>query len=200
MVLCHGGTLYIDRGCRCPLILATDLCHQPARGLAHTVVQRAARLRPAGAASGGGRAAAAELLRGARRHLLRRGCASTEPVGPSRAAGGGRRRRSARDAVRLGLHGNRSTATIVHYPIPRAGNTGNPVPGCELKLVPSGGKMEVRVRGANVTPGYFRQPELTAAAFDEDGFYRIGDAVVLADGETRHAACSSTGGWPRISN
>jgi len=45
----------------------------------------------------------------------------------------------------------------------------------------SAGKLEVRVRGANVTPGYYRRPDLTAAAFDDEGFYRIGDAVKFAD-------------------
>ena len=72
-------------------------------------------------------------------------------------------------------------ATCVHYPIERAGVVGLPTPGCEVKLVPSGGKLEARVKGPNVTPGYFRSPELTAAAFDEEGFYRIGDALKLAD-------------------
>jgi feruloyl-CoA synthase len=58
---------------------------------------------------------------------------------------------------------------------------GLPVPGCELKLAPAAGKLEVRVRGPNITPGYFRRDDLTQAAFDEEGFYRIGDAVKLAD-------------------
>jgi feruloyl-CoA synthase len=72
-------------------------------------------------------------------------------------------------------------ATAAHYLIERAGNIGVPAPGMEVKLTPSGEKLEIRVRGPNVTPGYWRQPDLTAAAFDEDGFYRIGDAVRFAD-------------------
>jgi feruloyl-CoA synthase len=72
-------------------------------------------------------------------------------------------------------------ATSVHFPMDRPGVIGLPVAGCELKLTPFGGKLEVRVRGPNVTPGYYRRPELTSAAFDEEGFYRIGDAVKLAD-------------------
>ena len=72
-------------------------------------------------------------------------------------------------------------ATSVHFPMERPGVIGLPVAGCELKLVPSAGKLEVRVRGANVTPGYHKRPDLTAAAFDEEGFYRIGDAVKFAD-------------------
>ena len=50
-----------------------------------------------------------------------------------------------------------------------------------MKLVPGGGKLEIRVRGPNVTPGYWKRPDLTAAAFDEEGFYKPGDAVRLAD-------------------
>jgi feruloyl-CoA synthase len=72
-------------------------------------------------------------------------------------------------------------ATSVHFHMERPGVIGLPVAGCELKLVRCGGKLEVRVRGANVTPGYYRRPDLTAAAFDDEGFYRIGDAVKFAD-------------------
>jgi feruloyl-CoA synthase len=73
------------------------------------------------------------------------------------------------------------SAASVHYPIERAGVIGLPNPGCELKLVPAAGKLEVRVKGANVTPGYFRRDDLTRAAFDEEGYYRIGDALKFAD-------------------
>lgn len=72
-------------------------------------------------------------------------------------------------------------ATAAHFHIDRAGVIGVPVPGVELKLVPSGAKMEVRVRGPNVTPGYWKRPDLTESAFDEEGFYRIGDAVRFAE-------------------
>jgi feruloyl-CoA synthase len=72
-------------------------------------------------------------------------------------------------------------ATMAHFPLERAGNIGVPVPGVEVKLVPSDAKQELRVRGPNVTPGYLHRPDLTAAAFDEDGFYRTGDAGRLAD-------------------
>ena len=58
---------------------------------------------------------------------------------------------------------------------------GLPVPGVVVKLVPVGEKYDVRVKGPNVTPGYWRDPDLTAAAFDEDGYYRMGDAVRLVD-------------------
>jgi feruloyl-CoA synthase len=72
-------------------------------------------------------------------------------------------------------------ATDCHFQAKRSGNIGVPIPGTELKLVPSGDKLEVRVRGPNVTPGYWKAPELTAQAFDSDGFYLIGDAVTFAD-------------------
>ena len=72
-------------------------------------------------------------------------------------------------------------ATDCHFQAERSGNIGVPIPGTELKLVPSGDKLEVRVRGPNVTPGYWKAPELTAKAFDADGFYLIGDAVTFAD-------------------
>src|SRR5690606_9626767 len=57
-------------------------------------------------------------------------------------------------------------ATSAHFQADRAGVIGVPVPGCDLKLVPQAGKLEVRVRGPNVSPGYWREPELTARCFD----------------------------------
>jgi feruloyl-CoA synthase len=72
-------------------------------------------------------------------------------------------------------------STAAHFMIERAGPIGVPVPGVELKLVPAGGKLEVRVRGPNVTPGYWKRPDLTRAAFDAEGFYQPGDAVSFAD-------------------
>ncbi len=56
-----------------------------------------------------------------------------------------------------------------------------PFPGVEIKMVPVGAKYELRVRGPIVTPGYFKRPDLTVAAFDEEGFYRIGDAGRFVD-------------------
>jgi feruloyl-CoA synthase len=76
-------------------------------------------------------------------------------------------------------------ATSAHFPLEKPGNIGVPAPGTEIKLAPvgAGSKRELRVRGPNVTPGYHRQPELTAQTFDEEGFYRIGDAGMLVDPE-----------------
>ena len=63
----------------------------------------------------------------------------------------------------------------------RVGNIGVPLPGVELKLVPREGKLEARLKGANITPGYWRAPHLTADAFDAEGFYKIGDALKFDD-------------------
>jgi feruloyl-CoA synthase len=71
-------------------------------------------------------------------------------------------------------------ATVGHALIERAGVIGLPPPGVELKFVPSGSKLEIRVKGPNVFPGYWARPNLTRAAFDDEGFYRIGDAAKLA--------------------
>jgi feruloyl-CoA synthase len=69
----------------------------------------------------------------------------------------------------------------------RSGHIGLPVSGCDAKLAPVNGKLEVRARGPNITPGYWRQPELTKAAFDEEGFYRLGDALRPANAQDLHA-------------
>jgi feruloyl-CoA synthase len=74
-------------------------------------------------------------------------------------------------------------ATSVHFHMERPGVIGLPIPECELKLVPSAGKLEVRVRGPNVMPAYHKRADLTQAAFDEEGFYRIGDAVKFAEAD-----------------
>lgn len=72
-------------------------------------------------------------------------------------------------------------ATDCHFQAERSGVIGIPVPGTILKLVPNAGKLEVRVKGPNVFPGYWKNPEATAKAFDADGFYRIGDAMKFVD-------------------
>jgi feruloyl-CoA synthase len=88
-------------------------------------------------------------------------------------------------------------------------NMGVPVPGVELKLVPSEGKLEARLRGPNITPGYWRQDELTAAAFDEDGFYKLGDALkfehpadpakgLIFDGRVAEDFKLATGTWVNV--
>jgi feruloyl-CoA synthase len=92
------------------------------------------------------------------------------------------------------------------WPVEEAGHIGLPAPGMEIKLVPNDGKLELRLRGPNVTPGYWRDPAKTADAFDADSFYKIGDAVRFADpddlsqgfvfdGRTSEDFKLSTGTW-----
>ena len=87
---------------------------------------------------------------------------------------------------------------------------GLPVPGVELKLVPAGGRMEARVRGPSITPGYWRRPDLNAPAFDEENYYRMGDAIGFVDpadpqkgflfqGRLNEEFKLSTGTWVRVS-
>ncbi|MEW6089665.1 MAG: AMP-binding protein [Pseudomonadota bacterium] len=71
--------------------------------------------------------------------------------------------------------------TVVHWVTERVGLVGLPVPGITLKLVPNGAKLEVRVKGPTVTPGYVNDPKKTAEAFDDEGFYSLGDAAKFLD-------------------
>lgn len=73
------------------------------------------------------------------------------------------------------------TISNVHWPSDTMGLLGLPLPGCEMKMVPVGEKMELRVRGPGITQGYYRNPEKTADAFDAEGFYCLGDAVKFKD-------------------
>jgi feruloyl-CoA synthase len=88
-------------------------------------------------------------------------------------------------------------------------NMGLPAPGIVLKLVPTQGKLEARLKGPNITPGYWRQPELTANAFDDEGFYKLGDALkfedendprkgLLFDGRLTEDFKLSTGTWVSV--
>jgi feruloyl-CoA synthase len=92
------------------------------------------------------------------------------------------------------------------WPVEQAGHIGLPAPGMEIKLVPNDGKLELRLKGPNVTPGYWRDAETTAKAFDEEGYYRIGDAVrpvdatdvtkgFIFDGRVSEDFKLSTGTW-----
>ncbi len=81
----------------------------------------------------------------------------------------------------LGATETAPLATCANWEAGRAGMIGLPVAGQEMKLAPSGDKFEARFRGPNITPGYWKQPELTHAAFDDEGYYRMGDAVRFDD-------------------
>lgn len=73
------------------------------------------------------------------------------------------------------------TACNIHWLNDRTGMCGLPVPGTSVKLAPEGSKFEIRVKGPQISPGYYSDPEKSAAAFDEEGFYRLGDAARLQD-------------------
>ena len=99
--------------------------------------------------------------------------------------------------------------TSAHWKLERAGNIGLPLPGLELKLVPNGEKLELRVRGVSVFPGYRDAPQLTAQAFDDEGYYCIGDAGcwptrhrpergVLFDGRVAEDFKLGTGTWVSV--
>ena len=102
-------------------------------------------------------------------------------------------------------------ATRVHYPIERAGVIGLPLPGTELKLVPHAGTLEIRARGPNITPGYWKSEALTKATFDDEGFYIAGDAVrfddpddpaagLVFDGRLAEDFKLTTGTWVQVGN
>jgi feruloyl-CoA synthase len=81
----------------------------------------------------------------------------------------------------LGMTETAPFAICANWEAGRAGGIGHPAPGSELRLAPVGGKLEVRYKGPNVAPGYWRQEELTRASFDEEGFFRSGDAARFID-------------------
>lgn len=100
-------------------------------------------------------------------------------------------------------------ATSAHFPIGRAGVIGLPCPGVTIKLAPAGDRFELRVKGDHVTPGYLDRPDLTRKEFDEEGFYRTGDAGHFADpadpsrgivfgGRVTEDFKLATGSWVRV--
>jgi len=90
-----------------------------------------------------------------------------------------------RIALSSGYGATETAPTImnVHWETTRMGLLGLPLPGIEIKLVPTGSKMEVRVKGDCITPGYYKNPEKTADAYDEEGFYKLGDAAKFVNPE-----------------
>jgi feruloyl-CoA synthase len=180
MMLTSGGTLYVDAGRPVPGLFAASLANLtdvpptvyfnvPA-GYAQLVP--ALEADPAFAARFFSRLMlmfnAGAALPGALRHRLaevaRRTAGHPVPV--------------------TGAWGATETApsvTTAHFEYTDARCIGVPLPGAQVKLAPAEGAYEIRVKGPLVTPGYFERPDLTAAAFDGEGFYRSGDAVSLAD-------------------
>ncbi len=93
----------------------------------------------------------------------------------------------------LGMTETSPSSTFGTGPIVKAGYVGVPAPGCRVKLVPVGDKLEARFAGPHVTPGYWRAPELTAAAFDSDGYYCTGDALRFVDAAHPELGCMFDG-------
>jgi len=92
-----------------------------------------------------------------------------------------------------GMTETTSTGLMVYWNVDRAGLLGLPQPGMQAKLVPAGDRYELRVKGPNVMPGYHRDPEATAAAFDEEGFFRTGDAARWVDEKRPEAGIAFAG-------
>jgi feruloyl-CoA synthase len=92
-----------------------------------------------------------------------------------------------------GMTETTSTGLMVYWNVDRAGLLGLPQPGMLAKLVPAGDRYELRVKGPNVMPGYYRNPEATAAAFDEEGFFKTGDAARWVDESRPEAGIAFAG-------
>ena len=180
MVLYHGGTLYIDAGKPTPALMQETL--RNLREIAPTVYFNV----PTGFEA---IALAMQSDAQLRRNLLSRvkmffyaGAALSQPVWDSLFASEeaelGERIVM---ATGMGMTESGPFAIFVTKPEVRSGDLGVPTPGMELKLVDVDGKTELRYRGPNITPGYWRAPEETAAHFDAEGFFCSGDAAKWID-------------------
>lgn len=181
MVLCHGGALYIDEG-------------RPAPGLIEKTVRNLREVKPTllfNVPRGfdmllpfleADEALAADVL--SRLRLAFYAAAALAPSTWKRLEAVAVRVRPARPLWLTTSWGATETSpaiTSAHWKLDGAGCIGAPLPGLELKFVPNGEKLEMRVKGVSVFPGYRDAPRETAQAFDEEGYYRIGDAGFLAD-------------------
>ena len=185
MVLYHGGTLYIDDGKPTPALVHETL--RNLREIAPTVYFNV----PTGFEAIANAMQTDALLR---KTLLSRvkmffyaGASLAQPVWDSLFATA-----EAEIGERIvmttgmGMTESGPFAIFVTNPNVKAGDLGVPTAGMDLKLVDLGGKTEVRYRGPNITPGYWRAPEETAAHFDEEGFFCSGDAVTWIDPNDAH--------------
>jgi len=180
MVVYHGGTLFIDDGKPTPALMHETL--RNLREIAPTVYFNV----PTGFEAIANAMQTDDLLR---KTLLSRvnmffyaGAALAQPVWDSLFESE-EREIGERIVMTTGLGMTESGpfGIFVTSPDVKAGDLGLPAPGLELKLVDMQGKTEVRYKGPNITPGYWRQPEETAEAFDEEGFFKTGDAVKWID-------------------
>lgn len=180
MVIFHGGTLYIDDGKPTPALIHETL--RNLREIAPTVYFNV----PTGFEAIANAMKTDDLLR---KTLLSRvkmffyaGAALAQPVWDSLYES--EEREIGQRIVMgtgLGMTESGPFAIFVTNPYVKAGDLGLPTPGLELKLVDIDGKTEVRYKGPNITPGYWRMPQETAEAFDEEGFFKTGDAVKWID-------------------
>jgi feruloyl-CoA synthase len=180
MMLRHGGSLYIDEGKPVPALMGRTVANL--REVSPTIYFNV----PRGYAALTDHLEQDEVLRQkffARLDLLFYAAAALPQSLWDRleALGASARGRKVPFIASWGLTETAPMVTIVHYPIDRPGNIGVPGPGMSVKLAPVGDKLEIRVKGPNVTPGYFKAPDLTSRAFDEEGWLETGDAVRLAD-------------------
>jgi feruloyl-CoA synthase len=185
MVMYHGGTLYIDEGKPTPALMGETL--RNLREIAPTVYFNV----PTGFEA---IATAMKTDDALRKTLLSRvqmffyaGAALAQPIWDSLHES---QEREVGERIvmgtGLGMTESGPFAIFVTSPFVKAGDLGVPTPGMELKLVPNSDKVEVRYKGPNITPGYWRAPQETEEAFDEEGFFCTGDAVKWIDENDVH--------------
>jgi feruloyl-CoA synthase len=185
MVIYNGGTLYIDDGKPTPALIGESL--RNLREIAPTVYFNV----PTGFEA---IAKAMETDAALRKNLLSRvgmffyaGAAMAQPIWDSLYASQ-EREVGERIAMTTGLGMTESGpfALFVTNPYVKTADLGVPAPGMEIKLVPDGDKIEILYKGPNITPGYWRAPKETSEHFDEEGFFRTGDAVKWIDESDVH--------------
>jgi feruloyl-CoA synthase len=182
LVLRNGGTLYIDRGRPLPGQFEETLANL--REIAPTLSLNVPRAYDLLVGALRADAALRERFFSRLRLISYAGAALPQHVWQSlQALAQQTLGRAVMQNSSWGLTETAPTATTCSTQPERAGIIGLPVASCELKLVPNGDKLEARVRGPNVTPGYFRDHALTAAFFDDEGFFKTGDALRFVDPE-----------------
>jgi feruloyl-CoA synthase len=185
MVLYHGGTFYIDDGKPTPALMGETL--RNLREIAPTVYFNVPTGFEAIASAMQSDATLRKTLLSRVKMFFYAGASLAQPIWDSLFATA-----EAEIGERIvmttgmGMTESGPFAIFVTNPNVRAGDLGVPTPGLELKLVEMQGKTEVRYRGPNITPGYWRAPQETAAHFDEEGFFCSGDAVAWIDECDKH--------------